>query len=178
VSSTAFPRPAADEHAPYYGKYVALVPDDDLLETMAQQLKDSWNLLTGISEAQGDHAYAEGKWTIREVVAHVIDTERIFAYRALRIARGDVTPLPGFDENLYAPESLAAGRTLTDLAEEFALVRRSNLAFLKSLTPEVAARRGVASNTPVSVRAIAWIMAGHLVHHLGILRKRYLGSEK
>lgn len=174
MSSTAFPRPGADEHAPYYGKYVALVPEGDLLEILADQCKESWALITGISESKGDHAYAEGKWTIREVVAHIIDTERIFAYRALRIARGDTTPLPGFDENRYAPESLAAGRTLTDLAEEFALVRRSNLALLKSLTPAVAARQGVASNTPVSVRAIAWIMAGHLVHHLGILRGRYL----
>lgn len=174
MSSTVFPRPGADEHAPYYGKYVALVPDGDLMEIMADQRKESWHLITGISESRGGHAYAPGKWTIREVVAHVIDTERIFAYRALRIARGDQTPLPGFDENRYAPESLANERTLTDLAEEFALVRRSNLALLKSLNAAAAARRGTASDNPVTVRAIAWIMAGHVAHHMGILRERYL----
>jgi len=174
VTTNAFPRPSAEEYAPYYGKYVELVPGGDLLETMGHQLDDVWQFFATLPEAKGDHAYAPGKWTIRELLGHVIDTERIFAYRALRIARGDQTPLAGFDENSYAPESLASKRKLVDLAEELALVRRSNLALLKTLTPEVAARMGTASGHPVSVRAIAWIMTGHLLHHTLIVRERYL----
>lgn len=176
MSSSAFPRPSTDEYASYYQKYVDQVPGGDLLETMGHQLDDAWHYFATLSEAKGDHAYAPGKWTIRELLAHVIDAERIFGYRALRIARGDQTPLPGFDENAYAPESLASGRKLVDLAEELALVRRSNLALLRTLTPEVAARSGTASGQPVSVRAIAWIMTGHLRHHMQVVRERYLGD--
>jgi hypothetical protein len=108
------------------------------------------------------------------VLGHLIDAEHIFGYRVLRIARGDQTPLPGFDENAYVPESLASGRTLVELAEEFALVRRSHHALLRTRTPEMAARQGTASDAPVTVRAIAWIMAGHAAHHMGIVRERYL----
>lgn len=171
--SAAFPRPAGDEHSPYYGRYIGLVPDGDLLATLAAQPGLVREAAATVGEAGGNYAYAPGKWTVKEVLAHMIDAERIFAYRALRIARGDTTPLPGFDENAYAPESLAASRTVSGLAEEFGLVRQATLALLDSLTPEVAARRGTASDSPVSVRAIAWIIAGHAAHHLGILRERY-----
>jgi hypothetical protein len=174
VSSDAYPRPGPNEHSPYYAKYVVLVPDGDLLDTMTRQLDESWAFFSEIGEGRGDHAYAPGKWTIREVLGHLIDAERIFGYRVLRIARGDQTPLPGFDENAYVPESLASGRTLVELAEEFAPVRRSHLALLRTLTPEMAARLGTASDAPVTVRAIAWIMAGHAAHHMGIVRERYL----
>lgn len=177
MSSDALPRPSADEHAPYYARYVDLVPGGDLLDTMRHQLDDAWQFFSTLPETKGNHAYAPGKWTIREVLGHVIDTERIFAYRALRIARGDQTPLPGFDENLYAPESLASGRKLVDLAEELGLVRRSNLALLKTFTPEVGARMGTASGHPVSARAVAWIMTGHVLHHMMIVRERYLTGE-
>lgn len=174
AATTSLPRPGAGEHAEYYGRYIAKVPDGDLLLTLHRQLDEVVTFFGSIGEARGDHAYAPGKWTIKEVLAHVIDAERIFAYRALRIARGDQTPLAGFDENTFAPESLASSRTLADLAEEFVLVRRSNLAMLRSFTPEVGARRGTASGHAVSVRAIAWILAGHLAHHVQILRERYL----
>ncbi len=177
MTVTALPRPAADEYGAWYAGYVRLVPDGDLLATMLGQLEQVDAFIAAAGEARGDHAYAEGKWTIKEVLAHIIDAERIFAYRALRIARGDQTGLPGFDENAYGAESLAGSRTLASLAEEFALVRRANLAMLRTFPAEVAARRGTASGNPVSVRALAWIMAGHLAHHLKILRERYLGGE-
>lgn len=174
MTVTAFPRPASDEYGAWYAGYVAMVPDGDLLETMLHQVDDLAAFVSSAGEARGDHAYAEGKWTIKEVLAHLVDAERIFAYRALRIARGDQTPLPGFDEKSYAPESLASTRTLAGLSDEFALLRRSNLAMFRTFTPAVAARLGTASNNPVSARAIAWIMAGHAAHHLTILRERYL----
>jgi len=173
--SEVLPRPAADEYAPYYAGYIAGIPDGDLLTTLEHQLDDALVLFGSIGEEHGNHAYAEGKWTIKEVMAHVIDAERIFAYRALRIARGDQTPLPSFDENAFAAESLAGNRTLIDLAEEFGHVRRASLALLRPLTEEVAARRGTASGYPVSARAAAWILAGHAAHHLRLLRDRYIG---
>ncbi|MFN2315185.1 MAG: DinB family protein [Gemmatimonadales bacterium] len=176
MPAESFPRPGDDEYAPFYAGYISGVPDGDLLETLTHQLDEMLVLCGSLVEAQGDLAYAEGKWTIKEVIGHMNDAERIFAYRALRIARGDATPLPGFDENAYTPESGAAGRTLADLAEEFATVRRATLSLLASLTPDAAARRGTASNQPASARAIAWTIAGHAGHHLRILRERYLGQ--
>lgn len=176
MSAEIFPRPEADEYAPFYAGYIRGVPDGDLLETLTHQLDEVLVLCGSVGEGQGDHAYAEGKWTIKEVIGHMNDAERIFAYRALRIARGDATPLPGFDENAYTPESGAADRTLSDLAEEFATVRHATLSLLESMTPAAAARRGTASNQPASARAIAWTIAGHAAHHLRILRERYLGQ--
>lgn len=176
MSAETFPRPGDDEYAPFYAGYIRGVPDGDLLEILAHQLDEVLVLCGSLIEAQGDHAYAEGKWSIKEVIGHMNDAERIFAYRALRIARGDVTPLPGFDENAYTPESGAAGRTLTDLAEEFATIRRATLSLLATFTAETAARRGTASGNPASARAIAWTIAGHAAHHLRILRERYIGQ--
>lgn len=168
------PRPQASEHLPYYGKYVALVPDGDLLHTMRAQLDDTLALVRGLGEAQGGYRYAPDKWSIRGVLNHVIDGERIFAYRALRIARGDATPLASFDENAYADAANADARTLLDLADEFEHVRRGNLILLASLDDEALARRGTASGAEVTVRALAWIMAGHERHHVALLRERYL----
>lgn len=166
-------RPGSDEYAPFYAGYIAGVPEGDVVEFLDDQLNTMMSLLTGLSEAQGDHAYAPGKWTIKDVIQHVADAERIFAYRLLRIARGDATPLPGFEENAYAAQSGAARRTVADLAAEFASVRRATQSLLRSLTPETAVRRGTASGAAVSVRALAWMIAGHANHHLVILRERY-----
>jgi uncharacterized damage-inducible protein DinB len=170
------PRPDASEHLPYYGKYVERVPDGDLLQTLRTQLDETLALVRGLPEERGGHRYAPGKWSIREVLSHVIDAERIFAYRALRIARGDATPLASFDENAYAAESNAAARTLADLAEELAHVRLGNLALFRGLDDEALARRGTASGGEVSVRALAWIIAGHERHHVALLRERYLAE--
>lgn len=166
-------RPGDDEYAPFYAGYIAGVPEGDLLEFLELQLNTLMTRCSGLSEAQGAQAYAPGKWSVKEVIQHLTDAERIFAYRLLRVARGDATPLPGFEEDAYAAESGAARRTVADLAAEFASVRRATQSLLRSLTPETAVRRGTASGATVSVRALAWIIAGHANHHLGILRDRY-----
>ena len=171
------PRPDASEHLPYYAKYVDLVPDGDLVQTLRAQLDETLALVRGLPEEQGGHRYAPGKWSIREVLGHVIDAERIFAYRALRIARGDQTPMEGFDENAYAAASGADARTLADLADELEHVRLGNIVFFRSLSDDVLARRGTANGAEVSVRALAWILAGHELHHRALLRERYLAGE-
>ena len=168
------PRPDASEYLAYYGRYIDQVPDGDLLQTLRTQLDQTLALVRGVDESSGGHRYAPGKWSIRGVLAHVIDAERIFAYRALRIARGDATPLASFDENAYAEAANADARTLADLAEELEHVRLGNLALLRSLDDEALARRGTASGAEVSVRALAWIIAGHERHHVALLRERYL----
>lgn len=170
------PRPDASEHLPYYARYIDRVPDGDLLQTLRTQLDDTLSLVRGLDESRGGHRYAPGKWTIREVLAHVIDAERIFAYRALRIARGDATPLSSFDENAYAENAGAESRTLADLADELEHVRLGNLAMFRALSDEALARMGTASGGPVSVRALAWIIAGHEMHHVALLRERYLAD--
>lgn len=167
-------KPDSTEYAPYYGKYVALINDDDIVAALGRQLDTTIAVLRGLSEAQGHHAYEPGKWSIKELLGHIIDTERIFAYRALRIARGDQTPLPGFEQDDYITHANFNAATLADLVTEFELVRRSNLALFKQLNDEAWLRRGMASDNPVSVRALAYIIAGHEVHHLNILRSRYL----
>ncbi|HEX6040366.1 DinB family protein [Longimicrobium sp.] len=170
------PRPDASEHLPYYAKYIDRVPDGDLLQTLRTQLDDTLSLVRGLDESRGGHRYAPGKWTIREVLAHVIDAERIFAYRALRIARGDATPLSSFDENAYAENAGAESRTLADLADELQHVRLGNLAMFRALSDDAFARTGTASGGPVSARALAWIIAGHELHHVALLRERYLAD--
>lgn len=170
------PRPDASEYLPYYGKYIDRVPDGDLVKTLRAQLDETLALVRGLDDEQGGHRYAPGKWSIREVLQHVIDAERIFAYRALRIARGDATPLASFDENAYAEASNADARTLADLSDELEHVRLSTLALLRPLDGEALARRGTASGAEVSVRALAWIIAGHELHHVSVLRERYLSD--
>lgn len=167
-------KPATDEYAPYYGKYTSLVPDGDILATLTQQIDATLALLRALPEEQGNHRYAPEKWSIKEVIGHLIDAERIFAYRALRIARGDTTPLPGFEQDGYITNGNFDVRQLADLAAEFETVRQSTLFLLRHLTDEAWLRRGVASDNPVTVRALAYMMAGHELHHVEILRSRYL----
>lgn len=162
------------EYAPWHAGYVAKVPDGDLLSTLEAQVGEYFQTVSPITEAKGGFAYAPGKWTIKEVLGHVVDAERVFSYRAMRIARGDQTPLPGFDEKAWVPLSGANDRTVADLLGEFRAVRAATLALLRHLPPEAVSRRGVASDKEISVRALAWIIAGHAIHHLGILRERYL----
>lgn len=171
--TTALPRPDAAEHAAFYARYIALVPDGDIVARLRAQGDELANALASVSEVRGGFRYAEGKWTIREVVGHLIDAERIFSYRALRIARGDATPLAGFDENAYVPESGADARPLADLVAELRAVRESTGRLFASLPAAAWTRTGTASGQPVSVRALAWITAGHAAHHLGLLRERY-----
>ena len=167
-------RPAATEFAPYYARYVDQVPEGDVVETLEAQLAETLALLGGIPEPRAGHRYAPDKWSIKEVVGHVIDGERVFSYRALAIARGDRAALPGMDQEEYMAGSDFDARTLADLAEEFSHLRRSNVLMLRGLTPAAWSRRGVASGNEVSVRALAYIIAGHAAHHLQVLRTRYL----
>ena len=167
-------RPGEDERAPFYAGYIAEVPEGDLVETITAQVTRVAQLVRGIPESRGGYRYAEGKWSIRDVVLHLSDAERIFSYRLLRFARGDATDLPGFDENDYVARGGADTRTLADLAEEFASVRRATIALVTPLDDEAMSRRGTANGNPASARALVWIMAGHAEHHARIIRERYL----
>ena len=168
-------RPAADEFAPAYAGYVGRVAEhEDILVLLAGQREEVVRRLDEIPAARGDHRYAQGKWSVKEVIGHLGDSERIFSYRALRFARGDPAPLPGFDENAYVPAMGAGARTLPDVVAEWGDVRRATLALFRHLPEDAWRRRGTASGTPVSVRALAYIIAGHTRHHLGVLEERYL----
>ena len=170
---TTIPRPEPSEYAPSYEAYVSKVPQGDLLTVLDQQRRDTQQLLAGLPETKALHRYAPGKWSVKEVVGHLADSERVFSYRALRFARADGLPLQGFDEQAWVPAGRFDARPLTDLAGEFAAVRGATIALFRGLDAEALARRGTANNKTVSVRALAWIIAGHERHHVGILHDRY-----
>ena len=166
--------PAETEYASYYARYVARVPKGDVLQTLSTQVGETVRALASLTEERSRLRYAPDKWSIREVLGHMIDAERIFGHRALTIARADPNPLPGFDENEYAKTSHADSRSLAELVDELQIVRRSTVALFKSFDAEMVNRRGTANNVEVSVRALAFIIAGHERHHLDILQSRYL----
>jgi hypothetical protein len=167
-------RPQPDEYAPFYANYVALVPEGDILITLEAQLHDMKALLGPIGEQRAEFRYAPDKWSIKEVLGHISDSERIFAYRALRIARGDKTPLSGFEQDDYVREGSYARRKIAELLEEFAAVRRASITLFRPLDEEVWMRRGTANQKEISVLALAYITAGHERHHRRILEERYL----
>jgi uncharacterized damage-inducible protein DinB len=170
-------RPAADESAPYYHGYIAKVADEDLGQQLVGQLHELEQLFQNVTDRAALARYAQGKWSIKEILGHLADTERIFTYRLLRIARGDTTPLPGYDENAYVPAGRFDDRPLPMLLAELRAVRLSTAALIEGLPEEAWAQRGVANNQPISARALAFIIVGHTVHHLEVLRERYgLGS--
>ncbi len=168
-------RPGADEYAESLAGYVAGIGDEeDVVTVLAEQLDELRGRLGGVSEARGGYRYAPGKWSIKEVIGHLSDTERVFAYRALRVARGDQTPLPGFDDQAYVREARADERTLADLVAEWDDVRRATVALFRNLLAGAWERRGTASDRPISARALAYVIAGHTRHHLEVLGVRYL----
>jgi hypothetical protein len=169
-------RPASDEYAPYYGRYVDQAPHGDVLEILEQGRRETQQLLGGLSEAQAAHRYAPEKWSIKGVVAHVTDAERVFAFRALWFARGDASPLPGWEQDDWARTSSCDALTLKDLLAGYGAQRDATLTMLRSLPTDAWSRRGTASGNSVTVRALAWIAAGHERHHVKILRERYLGG--
>ena len=166
-------RPSSDEYFDFYHTYVGQVPDGEIGTILADQRDRCVYEFSTVPPHLETFAYAPGKWTVREVIGHISDAERVFAYRALTIARADTTSLPGFAENEWAVHSNAGVRSLESLVEEFTAVRAATLALLGGFTTEMGDRRGVASGRPISVRAIAWIVAGHAEHHLRLFRERY-----
>jgi DinB family protein len=166
-------RPAANEYAPPYAQYISLVPGDDVLSVLGSQLPQITAMFSGRSERDGNFRYAPDKWSVKEVVGHLADTERIMAYRALCIARGDQTPIPGFEQDDYVRGARFSPRKLDDLVAEFTDVRMATLAFFRSLDAEAWGARGVANKNEVTVRALAFIIAGHVLHHRRVLEERY-----
>jgi hypothetical protein len=166
-------RPDATEYAAFYANYVSKVPGPDALKVLESQRTQMLQLFSGRGEREGNFRYAPGKWSVKEVLGHLTDSERIFTYRALRIARCDQTPLPGFDQDDFVKNGAFGGRTLANLAEEFAAVRSASIALFHSFGEEVWDRRGVASEKEVTVRALGFITAGHQMHHRIILEEHY-----
>jgi hypothetical protein len=165
--------PGPTEYFPYYGKYVELVKTGDILATLAQQPSETVALLSGLTEEQGNFSYAPGKWSIKQMLGHVNDTERIFAYRALRISRNDKTPMPGFEQDDYVRDGPFEHCRLAGLIEEFESIRRATVLLFQQLNSDDWLRRGTASQREVSVRALAYIIAGHELHHRGVLKEKY-----
>ena len=167
-------RPDPSEYAEFYADYVAKSPEGDPQGSLWLQAEDATSLLEVIPEPRGDYAYAEGKWTIKECLRHIIDTEWIFGYRMLCFARGDAGPFPGMDQDEYAAEANVEGVLLSNLVGEFEALRRATIGMVQGFTPMQLDRRGTASDCEFSVRALAFIIAGHAAHHFEVLRERYL----
>ncbi|MFF2480188.1 DinB family protein [Paenibacillus sp. NPDC058071] len=166
--------PSADEYTEYQSTYVRLVPDGDILAILREQLADTRALMSSLTDSQAEFRYAEGKWSLKEVVAHIADNERIMAYRLLAVARGDQTSLPGYDQDEYIATVDLASVPLAVLVEDFAAVRIATLSMLGLLSEAAWQRRGTANGTTISVRALAYIIAGHERYHLNILKEKYL----
>lgn len=167
-------RPAASEFAAYYSTYVDLVTSDDVVSALEAQLDTTLGIVAGISEDKSLHRYAGDKWSVRQLLNHVSDTERVFVYRALWFARGFDTALPGFDQNVAVPTAAAEQFSWASHVEDFRAVRAATLTFFRNLPEEAWSRSGVASGNPVTVRALAYIIAGHVAHHMAVLEERYL----
>lgn len=171
-----FERPKPGEYHPHYDRYISLIVASDVMNTLVAQISKTVGLLAARSEADGNLRYAPGKWTVKEVLGHLIDTERIMTYRALRIARNDRTPIEGFEQDDYVRDGPSAQLRLAELLEEFKTVRACTLAFFRHLRPDDWIRRGLANHSEISVRALAYVIAGHELHHRHILEEKYFGS--
>lgn len=167
-------RPRDDEYSDYYRPYVSLVPETNVVDFMIQQLASITHVLQGIEEGDAVFRYAEDKWSIKEVVGHLCDSERIFGYRALRFARGDETPLPGFDQDAYVAAAHFDRRILHSLTEELYNLRKANIRLFRSFSDEVLSRRGTANEAACTVRGLMFIIAGHAEHHINVLKEKYL----
>ena len=168
--------PDASEFAPYAAQYVSLVAGTDILHTLDRQADEVKRAFTGVSDEKAAYRPSPDKWSIKEILGHITDTERIFAYRALRIARNDKTPLEGFDQDDYVRAARFDDKQLSELVDDFIVTRTATLSLMRSFAPETWVRRGVANGAGVSVRALAYMAAGHVAHHLNIVNKRYLGA--
>lgn len=173
ANSSSPGRPTDSEHAPFYSDYVRRVGDGDVMQMLERQPAEVEALLGGLDDERTRHRYAADKWSVREVLGHMSDTERVMSYRLLRIARGDSAPSPSFDQDDYVRGSRADERTMRDLLDEFRAVRASSIALMRGLDGTSWTRRGMVSNAPMSARALAFIIAGHAEHHVALLRERY-----
>ncbi|MDM5234868.1 DinB family protein [Bacillus cereus] len=170
-------RPGTNEYNPYYSTYIKLIPDGDITYILEQQMKETNLLLKDISDGGGHFRYAPNKWSIKEVIGHIADTERIMAYRLLSIARGEKAELPGYNDDMYVLRAVFDKQSMQDLLTNLTVVRQSTVHLLKSLDEDAWLQRGIANNSEVTVRALANIIAGHELHHLQIIKERYLGSN-
>ena len=173
-TASAYLRPQPAEYAPYYDRYISLIQGNDILAALDEQRRQMLLLLSGRTEPDGDLRYAPEKWSLKEVLGHINDTERIMSYRALRISRGDATPIAGFEQDDYVRNSPLGRRPLADLIEDYIAVRRATVSLFRNLDEPAWTRRGVASNNEVTVRALAYIIAGHELHHRRIIEEKYL----
>ncbi len=171
-------RPETGEYAPYYDRYISLVAGSDILTTLDAQRRETMMLLCGRDEAEGDFRYAPNKWTTKQLLGHVCDTERVFAYRALRIARGDQTPMEGFEQDDYVRNGPFALLPLAEMIEDYMAVRRATLTLFRNLDEQAWTRRGVANKNEATVRALAYIIAGHELHHRRILEEKYFNTTR
>ncbi len=169
-------KPEVGEYGDHFEPYIQEVPEGNLPSLLEKQVEDVIQRLGQITEEQGSYRYAEGKWSLKEVLGHISDTERIMSYRLLRIARGDKTPLPGFEENLFVSHAHADRQTLSGLLQDFAAVRIATLSLIRQLDDEAWLRIGTFSDHPGSARALAYIIAGHSIHHFNVIEERYLQS--
>ncbi len=167
-------RPEPTEYPDFYADYTKLVPDEDILKVLSRQPAEMRTIFAGVPEHLGSFAYDAEKWTVKQVLGHILDTERILAYRLLRIARGDQKPLEGFEQDDYIEHGRFNSRTIDDLIGEFELIRKANMSLMENLNEDDFSRHGTANNNRFTARAIALIMAGHVRHHLGILESKYL----
>jgi len=173
VPALVIARPQSGEYAPYYERYISLIEDNDILATLDRQRREMVLLLSGLSEEQGDFRYAPEKWSAKQVLGHVCDTERVFAYRALRISRGDATPMEGFEQDDYVKNGPFARHVIAEVIEDYIAVRRATISLLRSLEEAAWSRRGLANKNEVTVRALAYTIAGHEAHHRRILEEKY-----
>lgn len=170
-------RPNPGEYDPFYTGYIELVPEGNIVQILSEQIRETIHMLNGLSEDQSQFSYESGKWTIKEVLGHMADTERIMAYRLLCIARGETISLPGFEENLYVQNAAFNEQSLQELLENLYVIRQSTTNLLKGLKEVAWVRKGNANHSEVTVRAIAYIIAGHEKHHRNILKDRYMDSK-
>jgi hypothetical protein len=169
-------KPKSGDYDPYYDRYISHFDDEEIIKVLEEQIKSSEEFLRTFSEEHGNYSYADGKWTVKEVIGHLIDTERIMAFRALAFARKEKQPLPGFEQDDYVAAGNFSERTLGDLIDEYLKVRESNIILFKSFDEGILNRRGKASEFEITVLALIYIIAGHEKHHIKFLKKRYTGK--
>lgn len=177
-STPIFPRPAEGDCAEYYFRYINQVPDVDILTYLHTQRDWIGDWIEGLSPEEATFRYAEGKWSLAEMIGHVLDTERVFAFRMLAISRGDENKLPGFDQDVYVVNSIYDTMSPADLANEWRATRSATLYLSRSMNAEMAFRTGIANNLPVKASSFPWMMAGHVIHHYNIARERYQAVEE